>query len=69
MAHAYRPLLRPAGYGTLPPGVRWEYVETPAMHGLANRPELPRSMHTYGVIVTDRALTAEERERFDLREV
>ncbi len=30
------------------------------MEGLANRPDLPRSAHRYGVIRLDRKLTAEE---------
>ncbi len=64
--NTYRPLLRPASRFTLPAGIAWDYVEAPAMEGLANRPNLPRSSYRYGVIRTDRPLTADERERFDL---
>ena len=63
----YIPLLRPAGFGTLPRGVGWRYTEAPAMPGLANRLDLPRSAYTFGVIETDRVLTAAEAEHFDLR--
>jgi hypothetical protein len=65
----YRPTLRPAGFATLPAGVRWTYVEAPEMEGLANRPDLPRSRWRYGVIEVDRPLTAEETKRFDLEAV
>lgn len=64
--HLYRPTLRPASYGGMPQGVCWAYVEAPAMHGLANRPDLPTSRHLYGVISTDRALTAAECKQFDM---
>lgn len=66
--HHYIPRLRPAGFATLPHGVKWDYVEAPQMEGLANRPELPRSRHRYGVISTDRALTDDELERHELGE-
>jgi hypothetical protein len=64
--HLYKPLLRPAGRYTLPEGVTWDYVEAPAMVGLADRPDLPRSFYQYGVIRIDRKLTAEEASHFDL---
>lgn len=60
----YRPLLRPAGFATLPRGLVWEYVEAPAY--VTQRPDLPRSTHLHGVIATDRPLTPDEIERFDL---
>ena len=66
MTTLYRPLLRPASFASLPAGLRWEYVEAPAMYGLCNRSELPRSAHRFGIISTDRALTPEEADRFDL---
>ena len=53
----YRTTLRPASGGGMPPGVKWAYVEAPAMFGLANRPDLPTSIHRYGVVSTDRELT------------
>lgn len=62
----YAPLLRPAGFATLPHGLQWEYVEAP--WDLAHiRSDLPRSDHRHGVIETARPLTLEEREHFDLR--
>lgn len=65
--HLYVPLLRPASRWTLPDGVQWEYVEAPAMHGLADRPDLPQSPYRYGAILLSRELTAEELAHFDLR--
>jgi hypothetical protein len=65
----YRPTLRPASGGGVPAGVRWDYVEAPAMHGLANRPDLHLSPFRYGVICTDRKLTSEECSHFDLLEL
>lgn len=68
MPHLYRPQYRPAGFATLPPGLVWEYAQMPP--DLAHRrPELPRSSHRFGVIVTTRALTAEECERYSLEGV
>lgn len=65
LPHKYRPLLRPAGFSTLPSGLRWEYVEAPSY--ITKRPDLPTSQHPHGVIAVDRALTADECDRFDLR--
>ena len=65
--HRYVPLLRPASFATLPRGVSWGYVEAPAMAGLTRQTDLPASRHRYGVIATDRPLTADELERYDLR--
>lgn len=61
----YIPLLRPAASCTLPVGVKWSYVEAPAY--ITMRPDLPRSQHPHGVIETDRAMTVEEAQHFDLR--
>jgi hypothetical protein len=61
-----RTTLRPASFGGLPAGVGWNYVEAPAMFGLANRPDLPTSRHPYGVIETDRELTPAELAHFDI---
>jgi hypothetical protein len=36
------------------------------MYGLCNRPDLPQSIHRYGVIETDRPLTPQECDHFDL---
>jgi hypothetical protein len=61
----YKPLLRPASFATLPPGVQWEFFEVPA--DIAHRrPDLPRSDHRHGVIAIDRPLTEDECERFSL---
>lgn len=62
--YLYRPLLRPVGYATIPDGVEWEYVEAPP--NLTTRPDLPASRHPYGVIKTDRKLTADEKSRFGM---
>lgn len=67
--HRYIPRLRPAGRATLPAGVQWGFLKAPAIEGLANRPDLPRSRHPYGEIYTDRALTLEECDRFDLTDI
>lgn len=61
----YRPVFRPPGFATLPHGLRWEYIEVPLALAY-NRPELPVSRYTYGIIATDRPLTAQERSTFDL---
>lgn len=62
----YRMMYRPAGFGTLPRGVFWQYAEAPRMFGLCTRTDLPTSQHTFGVIETDRPLTDEERETFEI---
>jgi hypothetical protein len=68
MKDHYAPRFRPASCFTLPAGVAWEYVEAPARFDVGvNRPDLPRSTHPHGVIATDRPLTVEEREHFDLQ--
>jgi hypothetical protein len=60
----YRTVIRPVGFGGLPHGVKWEYVEAP--RSLTTRPDLPCSDYTYGVFTTDRPLTREELDRFDI---
>ena len=64
--NTYRPLLRPAGYSTLPDGLEWDYVEMPPDLA-ANRPDVPRSSYRYGIIRTARPLTTDEMRRFDLQ--
>jgi hypothetical protein len=64
MPNLYRPMLRPAGFATLPRGVKWDYVEAPSY--ITARPDLPRSSHPHGIISTERPLTKDEREHFDL---
>lgn len=63
--HLYRPVFRPPGYGGLPHGVRWSFVEVPLSLSHEHR-DLPVSRYTYGIIATDRALTEKERSTFDL---
>src|SRR3990167_5881790 len=65
--YLYRPTLRPASSFTLPHGLRWEYVQAP-WEGVS-RPDLPRADTRYGVISTDRQLTADERQQFDLQSI
>ena len=65
--NTYAPMLRPANHATLPPGVKWDYVETPPY--ITKRPDLPRSNEPHGVIKTDRPLTAAEQSHFDLTPV
>ncbi len=60
----YIPLLRPAGFATLPSGLAWTYVEVP--HYITKRPDLPTSKHPHGAIEC-RELTADEIANFDLR--
>lgn len=67
MTSRYIPFLRPAGFATLPEGVKWSYVEAPLMYGLYTRGDLPQSRHKFGIIETDRELTAAEIDHFDLR--
>jgi hypothetical protein len=62
--HRYVSKFRPVGIGTIPDTVRWDYVEAPRMYGLANRPDLPVSRHTYGVICTDPPLTTQQMDHF-----
>ena len=63
--YRYKPVHRPAGTHTLPRGIDWRYCEAPP--DLAHRrPDIPPSVHRYGIIATDRALTAEECEHFSL---
>jgi hypothetical protein len=59
----YRMLYRPASFCTLPRGLKWDYVEAPAN---VNRPDLPRSRHPFGVIRTERPLTKDECETFEI---
>ena len=61
----YRPMLRPAGFCTLPQGVKWDYVEAPSY--ITARPDLPSSSYPHGIIAIDRELTVDECKHFDLR--
>jgi len=68
MAYRYRTTLRPAAFGGLPAGVGYRYVELPpepwAYAGQAGN--LPISRHRYGVIETDRELTPQDLDHFDI---
>ena len=66
--YLYRPLLRPAGFATMPAGLKWDYVEAP--REIAHlRPTLPVSAHRYGVIACNREFTGKEWRNFDLEQV
>lgn len=65
----YRTTLRPAGFGGLPQGVGWRYIEMPASEMSIRFVGMPVSRHLYGVIETDRALTRQEMAHFDIVEV
>ena len=59
--------LRPLASAHLPAGIGWTLVERPASfadHGL--RSDLPVSRWFYGTFETDRPLTSEEMDRFDV---
>ena len=66
MNNTYRPLRRPASMVSLPAGVAWSFVAAP--WDLAHvRTDLPRGDTRFGLIATDRALTAEECESYELK--
>jgi len=69
----YAPLYRPPSFASMPKGVWWETVAVgPMDYNMSGmRPELPRSTSEYpfGIIKTDRALTPDEMESFELRAV
>jgi hypothetical protein len=69
MANLYATTLRPAGGGGVPPSVRFTYVNAPwdgrlyyGIDGIA----VPTGAYRYGVVATDRPLTAEELDHFDI---
>jgi hypothetical protein len=64
--YRYIPLLRPATFGALPSGVKWDYAERPTSFPM-NRPDLPLSTHRFGVIVIDQKLPDDRARYFDLR--
>jgi len=66
MAFLYRPTLRPASFCTLPRNLKWEYAEAPHQ-GAHLRQDIPRSIHTFGVIKTEARISAEDCETFDLK--
>ena len=62
--NAYTPRYRPPTSFTLPRG-QWTLRERPAV-GFPLRTDLPISQHPHGVVVFDRALTAQELDDFEL---
>lgn len=64
----YRMLYRPAGFATLPSGLKWNFAEVPSYYA-ANRPDLPVSRFTHGVIETERDLTEEECRTFEIEKI
>lgn len=64
----YRTTLRPPAFGGLPQGVTWKYVEAPP-DGRKYSDNLPVSKYLYGVIETDRPLTAKELDHYDIKRV
>ena len=62
--NAYAPRYRPPTSVTLP-RARWTLRERPAV-GFPLRTDLPVSRYPHGVVVFDRALTAQELDDFEL---
>lgn len=64
--NAYTPRYRPPTSATLPRAAgRWTLLERPAV-GFPLRTDLPISQHPHGVVVFDRALTAQELDDYEL---
>lgn len=63
----YRMLYRPPGFATLPSRLGWEFVEVPRDH--ANPFSLPVSKYPFGIIKTERPLTADELRSYEIVEV
>lgn len=61
----YRTRYRPPSTSTLPDGVVWTLVEV-GFDERHLRPDLPVTRHTYPAFTTNRPLTAEEMDRFDI---
>lgn len=65
--HRYAMQYRPPGSSTLPDGLKWDYAELPKDFA-GNRPDLQTSKdHRFGVIKTDRPLTADEMRAFEIK--
>lgn len=66
----YRMLYRPAGFATLPTGLKWRFVEAPQGEYWRNHSiHLPTSRYRYGIIETERELTEEECRTFEIEKV
>lgn len=66
--YLYRPMYRDAYVSAFPKDVTWDYVEAPASNPMiAIRRNLPLSRHPFGIIATNRPLTPQEREEFQMQ--
>ena len=66
--NTYKMKHRPPSSSTLPDGLKWDYAELPRDFA-GNRPDLKTSQHQFGVIKTDRPLTASEMRAFEMEPV
>ena len=70
MRYFYQPMLRPAGFATLPKGLEWDYVEGPALDPIISvRRGIPLSKCPHGIIATRRPLTFNEIMDFNLEPI
>lgn len=69
MTYRYRTIYRPAGGGSLPPGLSWRFVEAPHDGFWGKVVDMPVSRYRYGVVEVDRELTAEELATFQIEAV
>ena len=71
-APIYTMLFRPVSSFTLPNGITTEWMRLPRTGGYVMAdafPHLKRSEHPFGEFTTNRELTAEELERFQVKRV
>lgn len=65
--YLYRPMYRDAYASAFPSDVTWDYVEAPASDPMISiRRGLPLSRHQFGIIATNRRLTSQERNEFQM---
>jgi hypothetical protein len=63
----YRMKYRPPGFASLPKGLNWDYHEVPStMPHVAAKRGIPLSKHLHGVIKTDRHLTPDEMDSYEI---
>ena len=70
--NTYTMRYRPAGFVTLPPGIKWDYVAMPSRSDLfiPFRRDLPAEpRHPFGVIRTNRPLTRDEMKIYEVEVV
>lgn len=67
----YTLLYRPPSFATLPRGIGWTLLARPTIpsSGYERRTDLPTSEHPFGIVAFDRELTADEMDRFELKEL